>query len=61
VSDTAQDSADLMSATSAELIKRANDLYQQAQQALQNGDFAQYGEIITNLGEVLNQLSRTGE
>lgn len=52
---------DLMSASSAQLISQANDLYQQAQQALQNGDFAAYGETINQLGEVLNQLSRTGE
>ncbi|MFN2340452.1 MAG: UPF0182 family protein [Halanaerobium sp.] len=51
----------LMPASSAELISEANDLYQQAQQALQNGDFAEYGELTTELGEVLNQLSRTGE
>jgi len=51
----------LNSASSAELISRANQLYQQAQQALQQGDFAAYGETINQLGEVLNQLSRTGE
>jgi uncharacterized membrane protein (UPF0182 family) len=52
---------DLIPGGRSELISRANDLYQQAQQSLQNGDFAEYGELITELGEVLNQLSRTGE
>ena len=47
--------------SSRELISEANNLYQEAQQALQNGDFAAYGEIIDELGEILNQLSRTGE
>ena len=52
---------DLMPSSRSELISEANDLYQQAQQALQDGDFAAYGETITELGEVLNQLTRTGE
>jgi hypothetical protein len=52
---------DLMLPSSSKLISEANDLYQKAQRALQNGDFAVYGETITKLGEVLNQLSRTGE
>lgn len=51
----------ITSTNSSELIQEANNLYQQAQQALQNGDFAAYGEIITDLGKVLNQLSRIGE
>mgnify|MGYP006277351149 FL=1 len=56
-----QETGDLIPGSSSELITEANNLYQQAQQALQNGDFAEYGEIIEKLGEVLNQLSRTGE
>lgn len=52
---------DFIPGSSSELINRANELYQQAQQALQNGDFAAYGELITELGDILNQLSRTGE
>jgi len=56
-----QSSGALITGSSSELIIEANNLYQQAQQALQDGDFAAYGELITELGEVLNQLSRTGE
>ncbi|CCU79463.1 INTEGRAL MEMBRANE PROTEIN (Rhomboid family) [Halanaerobium saccharolyticum subsp. saccharolyticum DSM 6643] len=52
---------DLMSASSQELINEATSLYKQAEEALQNGDFATYGETINQLGEVLNQLSGTGE
>lgn len=56
-----EESDDLMQFSRTELISQANDLYQQAQQDLQNGDFASYGETINELGEVLNQLTRTGE
>lgn len=52
---------DLMSASRGELISEAQNLYNQAEEALQNGDFAAYGETISKLGEILNQLSRTGE
>jgi hypothetical protein len=55
------ESDDLMQFSRTELISQANDLYQLAQQNLQNGDFASYGETINELGEVLNQLTRTGE
>lgn len=37
----------------AELLERAGRLYDRAQEALQAGDFAEYGRLITLLGEVL--------
>jgi uncharacterized membrane protein (UPF0182 family) len=36
----------------AELLERAGNLYDRAQAALQDGDFAEYGRLITLLGEV---------
>jgi hypothetical protein len=51
----------LADADRSQLIVEANDLYNQAQEALQQGDFARYGEIIEELGSVLEQLTGTGE
>lgn len=48
-------------ASDLQLIEEANNLYNEAQDALQQGDFARYGEIIEELGSVLEQLSGTGE
>lgn len=45
----------------SELINRASQTYQRAQQALQNGDFSTYGRLITELGDILDQLTKTGE
>jgi hypothetical protein len=45
----------------SELINRASQTYQRAQQALQNGDFSIYGRLITELGDILDQLTKTGE
>ena len=39
------------------LISEAGDLYEQAQDALAAGDFAEYGRLIERLGEVLAELT----
>jgi uncharacterized membrane protein (UPF0182 family) len=39
----------------AELIEEAGRLYDQAQQALQAGDFEEYGRLIQELGELLGE------
>jgi len=44
----------------AELIRRAAALYERAQQALEDGDFATYGELIERLGRLLEQAERQG-
>jgi len=59
--DAEDDELPLTGAESSQLIAEANDLYGQAQDALQQGDFARYGEIIEELGKILEQLSGTGE
>jgi uncharacterized membrane protein (UPF0182 family) len=43
-------------ATVNELVARATALYNQAQQAIKAGDWATYGKLIKDLGDVLNQL-----
>jgi len=43
-------------ATISELIKKADELYNSAQQASQSGDWAAYGEYMKQLGQVLEQL-----
>ncbi|MEA2646065.1 MAG: uncharacterized protein QOE92_1148 [Chloroflexota bacterium] len=43
-----------------DLIKRANDLYADAQNKLKNGDFKGYADDIQQLGEVLKQLQPGG-
>jgi uncharacterized membrane protein (UPF0182 family) len=46
----------------AELVRAANDHFQQAQTALRNGDFAEYGRLITLLQEDLARLrAATGQ
>lgn len=42
----------------AELIARAADLYDRAQEALRAGDLATYGRLIERLGTVLEQLEQ---
>jgi hypothetical protein len=60
--DIAEDTqAPFVDADRSQLISEANSLYNEAQEALQQGDFARYGEIIEELGSVLEQLSGTGE
>jgi uncharacterized membrane protein (UPF0182 family) len=41
-------------------LERAQSLYDQAQAALQRGDFAEYGRLITELGDLLEKEDRTG-
>ena len=43
-------------ASSAELIARANELFNLAQQALQGGDWNSYGSYMQQLGQILTQL-----
>ena len=40
----------------AGLAQKANELYQQAQQALKAGDWAGYGKAIEELGQVLEEM-----
>jgi uncharacterized membrane protein (UPF0182 family) len=50
------------SQTVAQLVKQASDHYDQAQQALQRGDFAEYGRLITLLQDDLAKLrAATGQ
>jgi uncharacterized membrane protein (UPF0182 family) len=44
--------------TAAELIVRANDLFNEAQALLREGDFAGYGERVGQLEETLRDLAR---
>ncbi|MGM0602996.1 MAG: UPF0182 family protein [Bacillota bacterium] len=43
------------------LTSEANRLFDEAESALKEGDFARYGELIEELGEILNKLTETGE
>ncbi len=46
----------------AQLVKQASDHYDQAQQALQRGDFAEYGRLIGLLQDDLAKLrAATGQ
>lgn len=45
-------------ATVEELIDRANQLYDSAQEALRNGNWADYGEYLQQLEEVLRRLQQ---
>lgn len=56
-----EDEAQITGTEGSQLIEEANDLYNEAQEALQQGDFARYGEIIEELGNVLEELTGTGE
>jgi hypothetical protein len=40
------------------LVNRANDLWLEAQDRIKNGDWAGYGEIMEELGRVLEQLQQ---
>ncbi|HEY3315839.1 MAG TPA: UPF0182 family protein [Bacillota bacterium] len=48
------------SAAVRSLIAQANQLYQQAQEAMTRGDWAAYGSAVQNLGQVLKQLQGAG-
>jgi uncharacterized membrane protein (UPF0182 family) len=41
-----------------DLIARANEVWSEAQARLRSGDWAGYGELIEELGEILRQLQR---
>ncbi len=43
--------------SAADLIKQAQDLYKQAQDAIRAGDWATYGQLMNQLGDVLNKLA----
>jgi hypothetical protein len=59
--ETRPDSTLSASRDLAELIGSAQQLYDYAQSALRNGDFATYGEKMRSLGDVLNQMQKTQE
>jgi uncharacterized membrane protein (UPF0182 family) len=44
-----------------ELIERAADVYNRAQVALEAGDFSRYGELIEQLGRLLERAARLSE
>lgn len=50
---------DIMEGDIEELIKNANDVFNKAKEASQNGDWAKYGEYINQLEDILNQLNTT--
>lgn len=49
-----------INASTSELITRANEIYNLAQQALSSADWAGYGSYMQQLGQILNQLNTTG-
>lgn len=50
------DTSESTAPTQAELIEQAQNYYKLAQEALQDGDWAKYGEYMDKLEEVLNKL-----
>jgi len=40
------------------LVKRANELWLEAQERIKNGDWAGYGEVLQELGKVLEELQQ---
>lgn len=58
VTGSAPDAADTASvpSTSAGLVEAAIEAYQQGEEALQNGDWAAYGQSQRRLGQILQQL-----
>ena len=45
----------------AELAQQAQDIFEEAQQHLRNGDFAAYGDAVDRLGAILERLASTTE
>ncbi|MFZ5353094.1 MAG: UPF0182 family protein [Bacillota bacterium] len=54
---TQQPPADTDTATVEELIRKANEIFQQAQEAQRGGDWAAYGARIKELEDLLNKLN----
>lgn len=54
--DTESGQADTTSESTADLARRANELFQQAQERLRAGDWSGYGQVQQSLGEVLNRM-----
>lgn len=52
---------DLTGETINELIERAQNLYEEAQKAIQAGDWASYGRYMDSLAKTLNELSSQSE
>lgn len=58
--DTEPDT-DIEDKTVNELIKQANDLFEKAKEASQNGNWSDYGDYIKDLENVLNKLNELNE
>lgn len=56
--DTKEDASFTVSETVSELAMQAQDVYNKAQSAVQNGDWASYGKYMNQLEEVLNKLAQ---
>ena len=56
-SDSGSAGGDSGTKTQSDWIKQAADAYDDAQKALQSGDWAEYGKHMDKLEEALNQLS----
>jgi uncharacterized membrane protein (UPF0182 family) len=54
--DPGQDGVNLEDKTVKELINEANDLFQKSQEALKNGEWTRYGQLIEQLRLVLEKL-----
>jgi len=52
---------DIKDGTVKELIKRANDIYDKAKKASQKGNWAEYGEYIKQLEDILSNLNNYSE
>jgi hypothetical protein len=59
--DTEGNVVDLTGETLNELIERAQNLYDEAQKAIQVGDWSNYGRFMDSLAKTLNELSSQTE